>query len=342
MDKNINVELLRIFLTVAVCLHHFRLYSDALPYGGGYIAVDCFFIICGYYMARHIMEKRSEIREGSLQYIYKRYIRLFPEYFLAFLIAFIFRAFAGEIPSGHWWGYVREALMIEFWCVDSVQRINPPDWYCGYLLLASVVIYEYIKWMRGRIGLIYMTGIAAAGLYAILMFHSNDINIYPQYRCVLSVAILRAFAGLLLGCFVYLLDRRTCDIIISYYKKRVSYIVIAFLIMGVAYILLWENSWLYIDYVAIVLFVFLFLIAVKIKINYSACFCHIVECVGMLCYSIYLNHYLVAFIFNKYRLCKMLDWKVTSFIYLIVVCVFSGGVFLFEKALVAFCQRIER
>ncbi len=341
MEKNINVELLRIFLTVAVCLHHFRLYSDTLPYGGGYIAVDCFFIISGYYMARHIMENESGSTEVSLQYIYKRYSRLFPEYFLAFVFAFLFKVIVGEIPSGHWWGYMKEALMIEFWCVDSGQRINPPDWYCGYLLLASGMIYEYMKRMRKSISLIYVTGTAAVGMYVILMFYSSNINIYPQYRCILSVAILRGIAGLLFGCWVYLLDKRICGII-SKQNRTVSHIFACSLSVGFAYILLWKNFLPYVDYFAIVLFIFLFCLALNIKmISSNACFKRIVEYVGEQSYSIYLNHYLIAFMFSKYRWFKGLDWKVISLVYLVVVYVFSSGVFLLERNVFVLCRRMR-
>lgn len=341
MEKNINVEVLRIFLTVTVCLHHFRLYSDTFPYGGGYIAVDCFFIISGYYMARHIMENKGGSMEGCLRYIYKRYSRLFPGYFLAFVFAFVFRVIAGEIPSGHLWGYMREAFMIEFWCVDSGKRINPPDWYCGYLLLASGIVYEYVKRMRRSRSLIYVTGIVAVGLYVILMLYSSNINIYPQYRCILSAAILRGIAGLLLGCWIYLLDKRIYGII-SKQNRRISYIFAGSLSVGFAYILLWKNFLPYVDYFAIVLFILLFCLALNIKMNSSnACVKRTVEYVGKQSYSIYLNHYLIAFFFSKYMWFKGLDWKEMSLIYLVAVYVFSSGVFLLEKTVLMLYRRMR-
>lgn len=35
-----EVEILRFWCTIAICMHHLRCCSESLPYGGGYLAVD--------------------------------------------------------------------------------------------------------------------------------------------------------------------------------------------------------------------------------------------------------------------------------------------------------------
>ena len=75
--------------------------------------------------------------------------------------------------------------------------------------------------------------------------------------------------------------------------------------------------------------------------SYHACFKRIVEYVGKQSYSIYLNHYLIAFIFSKYMWFKELDWKEISLIYLVVVYVFSSGVFLLERTVLMLCRRMR-
>lgn len=333
-DKNLNVEILRIFLTIAVCLHHFRLYSDALPYGGGYIAVDGFFIISGYYLSKHLIVKMADKEEHVFSYIKMRYIRLFPDYFLAFFISFSYRWLIKEIPSTNLWGYVREALMIEFGGVGSGQRINPPDWYCGYLLLAYIVVYIYIKRMKNHQSFLYVTGFMAVCGYIMFAFFSYHINIYPQNQSVLSIAIGRAVAGLLMGCFIYLLDCKTCDII---GKKRccIRYTVMLFIGIVLIYILFWKNFIPYIDYMAIFLFAILFYLSVSTE---GRCRNQKVRCIieyfGRLCFTIYLNHYLIALIFVRYSLLRMLDWKVVSLCFLSVVFIFSSIVFEIRNFLV--------
>ncbi len=332
-EKNIGVELLRIFLTTAVCLHHFRMYSDAFPYGGAPPAVDCFFIISGYYLSKHLLGNEMKVEESGAKYIWVRYKKLLPDYFFAFAIAFISRLVIGAIPATDWFGYIREALMIEFWGIDISARINPPDWYCGYLLLADIIMYIYFKWMKKNRAFLYVTGILAVGIYFMFASRVSHINIYPQYQSVLSVAIFRAMAGLLLGCSIYLINQKTCCIIREL-NNVVRYTLMLFLGVGLAYLLFWKDPVPYIAYVAILLFAILFYLTVSMEEkHYNIYFRRIIEYLGGLCFTVYLNHYLIAFIFDKYSLLRMLDWKTVSLCFLIVVFIFSNFVFWIEKTL---------
>ena len=45
---NIALDISRILFTTFIMLHHFRGYSDVMPYGGGYMATDFFFMLSGY------------------------------------------------------------------------------------------------------------------------------------------------------------------------------------------------------------------------------------------------------------------------------------------------------
>lgn len=327
--KNYSVELLRIFLTVSVCLHHFRLYSNAFPYGGGYIAVDCFFIISGYYMGKHI-EKNKE--EQVWNYIWDRWKRLYLDYILAFGIAFLVRLIIGEITPWNG-GNLREALMIEFCCVNIQNRINPPDWYCGYLLLASGIIYMIVRYLTNKKFVKYIIGISTILLYLAVLRSYSYINIYPQYQTVLSFAIVRALAGLFLGYFIYLLAGKTNGII-KKYSKGFELIMIPILTMGLVYILLWDNSIPYIDYFAIFLFAILFYFVLKNPMEFKGSLIKkIIAFGGKVCYVVYLNHYLVALIFNKYSLFRKLDWKMISLLFLIIVFIFSVVMYMLRRAI---------
>lgn len=62
----------------------------------------------------------------------------------------------------------------------------------------------------------------------------------------------------------------------------------------------------------------------------------IIEYLGELSFSIYLNHYLIAFIFNKYSWFRSLDWKIVSLLFLAIVFIFSNMVFGMRKVLFKF------
>ena len=143
-NKNREIETLRFLFTIAVCMHHLRYCSVELPYGGGYIAVDFFFIISGFYLRASYKTKGANI--GVCQYLKKRYSRLIKDYIIAFMVALVINVIIFDLNiSSNCFPYLKEAIMLEFGCMDSSLRINPPDWYCGYLILSSGLVYFFLQ-----------------------------------------------------------------------------------------------------------------------------------------------------------------------------------------------------
>ena len=145
--RKYGVELFRFIMSIIVCLHHFRLYSDALPYGGGYLAVDFFFILSGYFLYMHGKrnEKNNERKplKQTVQYAWGRYKRLYTQYIVVFFIYIV-------VYLGVWgisWGrkytssFVLKMLMLDAIYVREQSSIMPQGWYCSSLLVASAVIY---------------------------------------------------------------------------------------------------------------------------------------------------------------------------------------------------------
>ena len=243
---------------------------------------------------------------------------------------------SGEIRVKEWFGYIREALMVEIWGIGIIERINPPDWYCGYLLLAYIVIFVYIRWSQKYRGALYITAFFVVFLYFIMAMNSSHINIYPQYQNILSTAVWRAIAGVLLGYLIYLLAAKTRGIISSE-DRVICHVIMLLLGMILCYILFWKNFLPYIDYAAVFFFSILFYLAVnRGMICTSRKLRGIIEYLGKLSFSIYLNHYLIAFIFNKYSWFRSLDWKIVSLLFLAGVFVFSDMVFRIRKVLFKF------
>lgn len=328
--KNADIEILRFLLTIAVCCHHFRMYSDALPFGGGYIAVDFFFVISGFFMAEHLAKRSGQDDFlSAFAYIKSRYIRLLPDYIAAFLMAFLIRLVIGkEIMLTNVLGYIKEAFMIEIGCLPIRDRMNPPDWYIGYLLLASVVVFMLIKLSKLR-GL-WWSGLLSVFLYGILASRTEWINIYPQYASVIHIAIVRGIAGLLMGCFLWWVQVRLGVRNID--MQWIPRVCVFLLCIIVFYILLWDNSMPYIDYIAIILFDLLFVILVieKPMITSTRLYKPAIL-VGEVSYIMYLNHYGIALLFTRYEWLSNCEWKILSFCYLLTVILVSAVILLFKK-----------
>lgn len=332
-EKNVSIEILRFLLTISICLHHFRMYSNEMPYGGGYIAVDFFFIISGFFLARRLKDINNQQGMEIGRYIKKRFIRLFPNYFLAFVIALLVRLIveSDKLHYRYIGGYLREAFMIEIMCLDSKDRINPPDWYCGYLLMGTIIVCVLSVSLLKKSSF-YWYGILAVGIYFIFAIWNTGCNIYPQTATVISVAIFRAVAGLMLGCFIYYLIKKHGINNCEKKKRPIIFILIIGLMFLIFYVLLWDNSIPYIDYIAIGLFCILFLLISIYRLSIRKQHMQkILLWFGKISYILYLNHYIVSYIFNKYRLLSGYDWKAVSVIYLLVVFSFSVIVYVIEQ-----------
>lgn len=316
--RTLEIEMLRLWCTIAVCLHHLRYCSEALPYGGGYIAVDFFFMVSGFYLRQSYVHKKNAI--GVFKFIKKRYIRLYKDYVIAFIIAFFINLFIFKINiSGSIFGYISEAFMLEIGNLESGLRINPPDWYCGYLLFASAVIYVFQKNIKRWIGSFSL--FLGTILYFLLAISQRHLCIFPLREGVNEMAVLRAMAGLLIGIFIFEL-----------YKKNelieVPNVVLKTVFFGgiiwISYMIFWDTAFSVTDYIVLPVFAILIYICQFIEISCLMKINNTIwEVFSQLGYIAFLNHYVVVKMINYYNLFNYLDWKVVSLLYIFIIFVFS-------------------
>ena len=312
-----EIEILRLWCTIAVCMHHLRYCSEALPYGGGYLAVDCFLILSGFYLRKGYVEKKST-NYGVITYIKGRYIRLFKDYIIAFLIALLVNLFVFKVDIiNNLNGYIREAFMIEFGSVESALRMNPPDWYCGYFIISSVVVYVLQSMLKKHVRTVSL--IMGSLLYGLLAIVSGHLCVFPIYEGFSFLALVRAIAGQLIGVFLFeiYIDKRECEI-----PKNKAYIVFCVGFLMISYMLFLDTAFGMTDYVCVVLFGVLIYLSQFIEIGWL---CNISEKVWSilprLVYVSFLNHYIIVKIFAHINIFNYLDWKIVSVIY--IICVFA-------------------
>ncbi|MCM1498457.1 MAG: acyltransferase [Clostridium sp.] len=320
-EKNASIEATRFVCSIVVCLHHFRMFSDVMPYGGGYLGVDFFLIISGYFLAKG---NSGNIEDGKIRktakYFWSRWKRLFPQYICIWFIALIVRLLVIEKPIT--WGihyYIREALMIEICCLPSGERVIPTDWYCGYLLMALVIVFavrsffdkKYFDW----------SALTAGGVcYLILSLCYGHLNLYPQYACIICIALLRAVAGVLMGCAAQrvsgILNRGACEKWDKWKKCICLFLGSVFIL----YMTLYDNAYRITDFLVVFVFWFLFVYGITDeRIRPGQNLSRVFRYLGRLSYTIYLIHYVIVQIFVRFSLFIGKDWKLVSVIFLILV-----------------------
>ncbi|MCR4650495.1 MAG: acyltransferase [Lachnospiraceae bacterium] len=350
-NAKVNIELLRIILTVAICLHHFRRYSEALPYGGGYLAVDYFFILSGFFMGKWLVRNRPLSWDTVVAYMKKRLGRLIPEYTFAFLSAFcLYVTVLNNRFEGNITGYITEALAIPFFQNASTLKVNPPGWYVGYLILASLIVLLFGKLTAIKSQYQPFAYIALAfTCLTLLWFSCGHLCIFPNEQTILDIAtLIRSLAGLSLGVGIYELlglKQYDTDVIncssesngeksdngsisrVDRYQKNAVIVAVFALIIVTSYCLFWYNGFSRFDYAVVILAtILLILMEYAGDIIPGKRLKALIFRISSLSYSIYLYHYLVAFVFDKYRLMEGYDWKIVSIAYL--GCVFAVSILL--------------
>lgn len=322
--KNTTIELLRIILTLAICMHHFRLYSQSLPYGGGYLATDSFFMISGYYILSWIQKNGAYDRLPLRQYIYGRIKRLYPQYLFAIVISSFMGFFIlGRRFEGTIMGYISELFMLPFVNNSSSERIIPPDWYIAYLIVSSAVIF-ILLWIfrKYRRLTVYGSLFIAVVSGGVLIIRYDSLCLFPSEQTLLSSeSILRAVFDIDLGVLLNILVESVRGRNHTLNRNGAIRIIFAILMIADMYFLFWYTGWNRLDYLHVVIFWVILIISMLIEGTLIGDRIDDLICkISSLCYIVYLNHYTVACMFDHFDIGRRLDWKLVSALY--ILCVF--------------------
>lgn len=326
--KNRKLEALRFFGAVSISLTHLRLYSDDLPFGGLYLGVDLFLLLSGYFLYK-AWEKRKDGRvfRETFQYGKRRYLRLLGPFLAAFVISFLVKAFCLKEPVFESIGaYLREAFMIEFFVMPIEFRANPPGWYCGYLVIASMVVFLILYIFRKtkmsvQLGFFFGTGCL---LYLVLSIKNHCLNLYPRYAGVFELQTFgRMLAGLLLGCGCQVAERLGFVGRIAKLRTGIKGKCMDLMSFAVGlywlYMTYWDHAYRKEDFIIVFLMVYLFLFVFLQPEKDRALFDKLAVFGGKISMDIYLLHYAIARVFADLSLFSQADWKVVSLLYLVIV-----------------------
>lgn len=312
--KNTTIELFRIFFSCIIALHHFRGYSSSLPFGGGYMATDFFFILSGVFFYRALkkyMEQKTY--KNVFLYIKNKYFR-FEKYVIISECCLI-------VASLSYWKlekneFIRELLLWELFVPDSGKRFNAPLWYLGYLLIGMVFLAMlFVSAKQDSKTIFIISTIIVGFVYSVVLLKNGNGNIYPHYKTIINLnAIIRCLCGLLVGTFISILQMEK-----SFSIKFEKLFLIVFLFVD-AYYLLWKDGYTNKDliiYIILIINVF-FMINSKYEIRNNALNKIIIK-MGEVSFLVYIIHFPIVRIISNQNLFKDLDWKIYSFLFLFLV-----------------------
>ncbi len=327
--RNNAAEFYRFFFSVIICIFHFKTYSqtDPPPFAGGYLAVEFFLMLSGYFLAKNAFEKAEKggLRRAagdSFSYILGRAARLYPHYLFSVLCLAALRILAfGNMTVERWLGEgLGELFMLQ--TVADRYTLSVVLWFPSALFLACVPVYILARLGR-RIAYIAFP-VLSVGILGWLMHTNGKLDLTFSHHFLFSDGFWRAAAGLMLGglCFgaVQLMEgklkeRKTTGAI------KIMSTIIEPVLLAVLTVILYSPPALYRDCAAVVLFA-LFIVLVM---SGTSCFASLLDnpvsgYLGKISYAMYFNEIIFYLaIFKYYPAGSGVSFAGMTAIYLVLV-----------------------
>lgn len=155
MSKNNSIVIWRIVFAYVIMFYHFDnkyLLTQNLPGSiGWYIGVEFFFVVSGFLLYSKLDEYRDQFSNG-LCFMINRVKRIYPIYFLAFVLCFLFIWIRDRwsLHDAVWAGgsHVFEMLALQGAGLDmGWDYINNTGWFVSVLFISEFIIYHcLVKW----------------------------------------------------------------------------------------------------------------------------------------------------------------------------------------------------
>lgn len=206
-----EIELFRAIFCLIIMLRHagYLLGTLDIPFGGGALGVEFFFLVSGYLMMAGIQKRldtpTTHLANETIQFVGKKISGFYPEMVVAYIIGFVFESVALGLDFD---GVVRlfaknpfEVLLLRMAGFGS-NSINGVVWYLQSMILCMLILYPLIRKYPDMMKKIVMplTAFLLLGWLSRNYGDLRDPNLWIGFTFKGNV---RAMAELCLGAVIY-------------------------------------------------------------------------------------------------------------------------------------------
>lgn len=300
------VDFWKFIFTIAIILYHANKIegfekANLFPYG--YIFVEFFFMVSGFFMAKSICAMQNNaiknLGDETWRFTFKKINGIYIPFFIAFWIHFVIRMIIEETPLRsilveitH---SIRELTLTYSSGITIGRYHNGPTWYISSMIIAMFIIYPFLRKYYKTFSSVFAP-VFALLTYAYLQNEYSSINLSSHYGKYICLGLLRAICGICVGIFIFNLIDKVKNTNTEFTIAGKSALLLIEFGLALYLILIAANyeNWFkakYYGYLAMVLqaiLVFiLFLDPIKIK---NALFANLCKWAGEISFYYYLNH----------------------------------------------------
>ena len=149
MKRNIPIEFFRFLFICVICLWHFSNVATFVKHG--YIAVEFFFILSGFYLYKNY-RKNPEIE--TIDYLLSRCKKLLPPFLISFLLLVLLDRKQYIYPPEEispdsilekYFSHFHEIFLCQGIGLTDRVAINHPLWFISVLLFSSGLLHSLLR-----------------------------------------------------------------------------------------------------------------------------------------------------------------------------------------------------
>lgn len=299
---------LRFFLAVFICLFHaqgllanetgFKYFRSA------YLAVDCFFVMSGFLLARSFYLKSlySENKRSLTDFFISRIKRLYPEYLFCMISLFVLmRCLNVDLVSAK--AFFLNLIMITD--VSGIPSMLLGSWYVVVLFWLSCFLYALMYFFKEKAIQLYIPLLSFSCLFFLTSNSGSVLGHSIPIVGLVSQGVIRGFLGLSTGIFAYMISDYINKNDWNWINKRkFSFILIFLELLSIVVLLMLlcsSKKGNFHDFNIYFVFTFI-IILLSYKKEFFLRFLSnpALEKIGNISYILYLSHIALIFCLKKY------------------------------------------
>lgn len=221
--RNGSISLWKFIFSIVIVIYHTATFynGERIPlFSYGYIAVEFFFIVSGYYLAKSCLNNKKstkEIGKETFGYIIKKLKSFYPYILIGYIIALPILKFCA--------GFTISQLCDSIWSFLLLRGIGMgrlwlfgPLWYLSAMIVSIMVLYPLLR--KYKENYVYIFSVLFSILGLVYMYKHGSLNMardsWDGYICM---GISRAFIEMNMGCLIYLLCEKFKKINLTNFSK---------------------------------------------------------------------------------------------------------------------------
>ena len=263
--RNGFLSIVKLLFCNLIILMHWNIPSAISEniFGGGYLYVDFFFILQGFYLIRNWEQKDVAPCDMASKYLMNRLERFLPAVMTAALLMLIVQIFACEGPG--------DAVMriIEFFVQISFISQLVPFMTLGaggvfWFLSASVIIGTLVVFVCQSCGkkIVMILPFIASMLYNYIYTATGNLNVWWQmfFDGTVRASLVRAAAGILMGVLSKEVALKIKQLQLKVWIRLMLRLISIFMVLSTVYVIMYHPHSKY-DFYMIIIFASIIIIA---------------------------------------------------------------------------------